>query len=344
MPDQVRVCEVDLSIVVPTYGRTSLCRRSLLSLGEALKKTPSFQCEVIVGVNGRDPETSKLLCDLAETPTQFQFKVLEFPEIQNPSSIRNRLVEKATGTWVYFSDDDAYVTPEFFESFFQIQKSLSKAVAIGGPNLTPPESNRFQRATGLTLSSKFATYFSSARYKKTGMQRSCNEHSLILCNLFVRRAALQDHAFLDDLVCCEENWLLQCLKNNGKLLIYDPSLSVWHDRRPNLKMLVRQVFRYGFGRAQIINKNPREITVAHVLPVFCVGYTLIIGIFACLSAPVGLMWISPFIAYPILCIAAALLAEKAIEDSWQTRAVSALLFPVIHVSYGLGLLWGIIKK
>ncbi len=103
---------MDLSIVVPTYGRTSLCRRSLLSLGEALKRVPSFQCEVIVGVNGLDPETSTLLKDLAATPGVLKFTVMEFLEAQNPSAIRNHLVEKTRGKWVYFSDDDAYVVPE----------------------------------------------------------------------------------------------------------------------------------------------------------------------------------------------------------------------------------------
>lgn len=79
-----------------------------------------------------------------------------------------------------------------FERFQKVHLAAPQATVVGGPNLTCPTLAEFQRASGAVLGSRFAASHCAARYKiKQGRSRVCGEESLISCNLFVARAAVE---------------------------------------------------------------------------------------------------------------------------------------------------------
>lgn len=326
-----------VSIVVATFNRPELCERSLRSVLLAMAHLPEEAFEIIAGVNGVDPETKSVLKKLQAENPDVSLRMFEFERQLTPGACRNHLIIQAKGEWIYFLDDDAYVDSDFFIKW----KSCGlkdQCAAIGGPNLNPPEANMFQRAASQALASPFATYFSSARYVPSGEARLCSESSLILCNLFVKREVLDQEPFLETLFCAEENWLLQNLKKKGFMLGYDPSLSVWHERRPDLRSFIKQVFKYGYGRGQIFRRRSWGLRPAHVLPTLCVVYTFALVVGVVFTGSLPSVWIlAPFLLYAALCLIFAINSDR------KHFVVTAILFPVIHVNYGLGFLWGIIR-
>lgn len=327
-----------ISVLIATFDRPRLLERSVHSALAALDRSENAEFEIVVGVNGPDAETWEVLERLRAEPGGHSIRPIGFLERHTPSACRNRLLRHVTGDWIYFLDDDAYVDEDFFEKW-EASPLRESCAAIGGPNLNPPDSLQFQDVTSWTLASRFATYFSSARYVGKGVPRFCSEESLILCNLFVKRSALNEYSFLEDLECAEENWMLQNVERNNQRLGYDPELSVWHERRPDLYSFARQVFKYGFGRGQIFKRRPSGLRFAHLIPVFCVGYTLILPVLMILEPLI--IWFTPYFAYVGLCMAFAF--RPVGQASIRTRMLSALLFPVVHTGYGLGLIWGAIR-
>jgi hypothetical protein len=240
-------------------------------------------------------------------------------------------LQSTRAEWIYFIDDDAYVDENFF--LIWSRSPLKREYdALGGPNLNPPRSNAFQEAASRALASPFATYFSSARYVAGRPAGPCSEESLILCNLFVRRQRLTDEPFLGELICAEENWMLQNLERTGARIGYDPDLAVWHERRPDLTAFLRQVFKYGFGRGQIFRRRPSGLRWAHVLPALCLLYTVALAVIRP-SGDVAWIWLTPYFIYAGICL-------------WFMRRCgfrAALLFPLIHSAYGGGLIWGAVR-
>lgn len=333
-----------LSIILATHGRARWLDRCVRSLFASAALEPGLELELIVGVNGRDPESESVLGELKAVHPVVHWQELE---PVSPAAARNKLLRSASGDWVQFIDDDAYVEPSFYGEFLRAVGSFADASVIGGPNLTPPGSTLFQAATGLALSSRFATFLSRPRYRPDGRARSCTEEELILCNLFVRSTALQSlgaEPFPESFVCNEENWLLQTLSARGYRLVYVPAFQVWHERRPTALTLIRQVFKYGCGRGQNILHRPRTIRPAHVIPSLCVLYALIapLAVAARPPAPDSLQaWAWPFVAYFVLCGAFALHRIFRTGAPLRLFAFTAVVFPMIHLFYGLGVLHGL---
>jgi hypothetical protein len=65
---------------------------------------------------------------------------------------------------------------------------------IGGPNLTPQNSTKFERISGVMLSTYLLTWKMSRRYMSTGKDRLTDDSELILCNLAVKKDYSQNLA------------------------------------------------------------------------------------------------------------------------------------------------------
>jgi succinoglycan biosynthesis protein ExoA len=328
---------VQLSVVIVTHGRHRQLTRCLQHLEAAAKECDVFEYELIIGINGRDPVTSSLLHGW--NSLQMKMRLHERQDRLLPSPARNELVSLAGGQWLYFVDDDAYVHPHLFAKFADDLMVHPRASVFGGPNLTPVSSSPFQEASGLALGSRFATFFSAPRYKPLGPVRKSSEANLILCNLFMSRAALGNKPFPPEFLCCEENWVLQNMDRQGHILIYDPELVVWHERRPNPLTLARQIFKYGLGRGQLIRSRPQSAKPSYFVPAAAAFCALFLVAF---NAGAITLW--TFVLYGFLCAIAA--ARNGMSKNCNPAAalMSLAVFPIVHVSYGLGLLWGIVRQ
>jgi succinoglycan biosynthesis protein ExoA len=335
---------INLTIIAVTHNRPELfklCIESLLTAANFSMNSSPINFEILVGLNGANNETERVLENFVNLEKNQKILTQKFDQRLTPSTARNLLVQKAIGDWVYFIDDDASISSNFFEAFVRIKELNPEVSAFGGPNLTPPHSSSFQNASGEVLASRFATYFSAARYKSTGSTRYCSEEALILCNLFVKKEVLELNPFPNTFQCCEENWMLQNLKSKGLKLAYCPELVVWHERRTNILLFIKQVFRYGFGRGQILRRRPSGVRPTHLIPSMSLLYALnflALAFFIKLS-----VWsMIPFFTYFLFALIAATIELPTTKKALIGLIYRYGLFPVIHASYGWGLLVGLL--
>lgn len=253
----------------------------------------------------------------------------------SPSRQRNRAVAMAKGELVYFLDDDSLVDSGFLQRAVA-QFKEPRVAAVGGPSLTPPDDTFFQRTAGLVLSSPFGGGGARNRYRRAGKARSSSERELILCNLVFRRQLFLACGGLDErLYPNEENELMDRLVAQGWLLIHDPELAVFRSQRPDYRSFVRQFLSYGTGRGE----QTRIAGLRHAIdfaPAFFIAYLLLLPL---VSLPVFFI---PLICYGVALVVAAFAA------AWYGRELFAIplllvLFPSLHLSYGAGLLKGLLR-
>lgn len=324
---------MELTALIVSRGRAQWLKRCVASLEAAARSCSEIKLAVLIGVNGPDPETKA------------SFGGAHQLEYDSPAGARNQLLGfvQPTTDWVLFIDDDAFVEPDYFKKFIALHAQHPQVSAIGGPNLTPPAASFFEKATGAALSSRFATFLSYARYRAVGKARPCNEEALILCNLFVKRSALERKPFPAHFKCAEENWLLQSLSARGERLLYAPELSVWHERRSTLGALAAQVYKYGYGRGQNIRSRPTSLKIAHVIPSLCIAYSLVAAV--CVLFGASVLWLSgPVAAYLFMAMVAGVRALRLVKLELSAIAAVMALFIVIHVCYGLGVTLGMIES
>lgn len=317
-----------VDIVIATQDRPQMLKRCLQSLAAA---AGPCSLRFIVSSSGNKDGYPEALAG---------FSVTHNHNVQplNAAAARNRALDYLQSEWVYFIDDDAHVEPEFFAVFKKIAVENPETAVIGGPNLTCAEATEFQRTSGAVLASRFGASRCALRYtRKHPRQKRTGELSLISCNLFVKREAMEGLRFPENLHSNEENWLMQDLKANGHTFLYDPNLYVWHERRGNVRSFAKQIYRYGFGRGQNMRLRPSTVRLDFVVP----SLALLAALFV-----LSFNWIPWGGIFFVTYFAALATAVWRLEEvsGLSSRLKSAALFPVIHICYGCGVLRGLVDR
>ncbi len=317
-----------ISVVILASRPTSL-GLCLKSLAEA-QAPAEFECLVVL--NGNDEEC-------AATVARYMGKIQGLTTLSGaPRSLggaRNAAVAQARGAWLCFLDDDVTVPQNYFSVLHEKSLRYPEASVIGGPNLTPPHSALFERCVGLLLGSRLCAGPMSRRYAGFSADTWTDDSGLILCNLAVRREALDDAPPFDpELVRNEENLLLERLARGGRRALHCPELFVHHERRATVGGFCRQCFLSGQGRANMSIKLPASLRLLHLAPLLP-----LIGLFG--------LYARPLVFFPLgalylasSAVNAVVLSSRRFEDR-QGLGWLFLLHPLAHLSYAAGLLTGL---
>jgi hypothetical protein len=145
--------------------------------------------------------------------------------------------------------------------------------------------------------------------------------------------------FPPELLCAEEVALLNELRSNGSVMLYDPALAIYHERRGTLRGFGAQMRKYGIGRGQVIRRTPASTRAAYLTPSALLLYLLI--------APL-LLLASPLAALPAGLYVGAVTAQATkiglVFRHARDGLLSAGLIMVLHACYGAGVLQGMIAR
>lgn len=317
-----------IDVVIITTRRKSL-------LEECLQSVLGWRnVRVIVVVNGYDRDTVELLERRARDTDNLSYTVIE--KKVPKSRARNTGLAMATAAIVYFLDDD---TRAAGDNAAVLRKKFAQnpaVAAVGGPNITPASSSRFQRVAGYALSSLLVAWKMRQRYIATDGDHFSDDRSLMLCNLALRRDILEKEgiAFDERLEYNEENLLLQRLRHHGHSLLYTPELVVSHERRCTLFSYARQVFKSGEGRAVMTLILPDSFSAAYAVPSLFVAYLL--G-FAVIRSP---LYALPLAVYAVISLLNALYIMVRHRECPCTLFLLLLMPLVSHLAYGIGFIRG----
>ncbi len=258
-----------------------------------------------------------------------------------PSKQRNEAAKVSTGEILYFLDDDSRPSAGNLKSMAEHFMDPAAAV-VGGPSLTPESDSFLQHCFEELLCSPFGGGGVRNRYRKTGRVRDTSERELILCNLAFRAGVYHSLGGLDErLYPNEENHLMARIRDKGYRLIHDPDIFVFRSQRETLPAFIRQMLNYGRGRMEQTILRPASFSLPHFVPLFFLLYCASL-IF--ITSPYYLL---PLAVYAFLVLFFALWGassgNRGGAESMKKFPVLALLFPVMHLCYGAGMLWGAVK-
>jgi hypothetical protein len=295
-----------------------------------LEHLPTFSFIIPVKPGGT-VKALEALHSLESDPTHFEILIAEGCK---PSLQRNRAAQEARGEILYFLDDDSRIPPNALGECAPLFDDENVA-ALGGPSLTPADDTPLQKLFGLALSSLFGAGGMRNRYRMHGTVRTTSDKELIMCNLAMRRDIFLDAGGLDErLYPNEENELLDRILASGKSLLHVPHLAIRRSQRSTLQQFARQMFSYGRGRAQ------QTLIAGGGSPIGFIPLFFLIYLFLMPVAAVVPQYAIPLYCYIFLDIIAAAIA---MVSSGSVRAILLIaLFPLMHISNGLGLLCGLI--
>lgn len=301
----------------------------------------------------RNAEIIKSIKNLEYPKKNFQVIIING---KNPSDNRNIGAKKSKGEILGFLDDDGLVEKNFLTNVDNFFKKYPEIDIVGGPQLTPKNDRGFARISGYALSSKFGAAGVNKRYRIGKLNLDANEKDLTSANLFARKHVMEKIKFDTKLWPGEDPKFIDDAKKAGFKVAYCPDFVIYHRRRPTLKGFIGQIYSYGKARPL---KEPTRDTIkkpVFLVPSIFIFYlifliaiiikkTLASGKLAGINtlSQVSIFPLTPLLLYFILSII------FGIYDSSKNKEYKAVIFlpiiyAIIHLSYGLGMIRGFIKK
>lgn len=258
-------------------------------------------------------------------------------EGNNPSFQRNKLASAASGDYLLFLDDDSLPVNTILQDYHSTLKLYPEADIIGGPSVLKIDNSSISKLSGLFFSSSFGVGPVKSRYNSTGKTRKAFEKDLILCNLLVSKVFfLKTLGFNENYYPGEENAFIKSL-HRETCILYNPETVVYRRPRESFFLFLKQMFSYGKGRAKHLELT-RFFEYLLLVPLFFAIYILTLPF---------LVKISGFFIMPLsihfITSAFVVFLTKNINFSFAQKISLPIFFFLGHLSYGVGLLIGVVN-
>lgn len=267
---------------------------------------------------------------------KIRFLITNSDHATSPAEKRDFALPYARGEVCVFIDDDAYPRRDWIRKAVRhFQHPL--IVAVGGPGVTPPLDNFWQKVGGAILESKYCSGQLLYRYHPTPNWLSVDDYPAY--NLFIRTDILKrvggfNSTFYygeDTRVCIE-------LIKHGKIL-YDPEVVAFHHRRVFPKHHLIQIWRTGVHRGFFVKAFPQTSKRwIYFLPLLATIGLLLLAILAIYNANVFLI---PLLLLFSLVWSIASYSILQRGKDFNTSFFGGFGVILTHIAYALGFIKGL---
>lgn len=299
---------------------------------------PKARYEVIMVDNNSTDNTLK---KIKAKQNIYENVRLELNNVDGIARSRNIGLRLAKFSYVAFTDADCVVPSNWLrvlvDGYYKYSKVYPKLVAVGGRNIFPEKSNRFQRAASVVLHSFWGSHTSTQGriYKRDRLVR----HIPTVNILYNKETLLAMDGFDEGFGnICEDVELNHRLYKADYKFIFLKDSFIWHDLASNLKEWIKKVFTYGKGRMWVINKHPNHFNLKFLIPPV-LAFILVLSLF--LGAKYRIFLI-PLIYFPFILLISVLKCIKKRDISLSPLVF--LVYVITHLSYSFGEYYGVFKK
>ncbi|WP_416175430.1 glycosyltransferase family 2 protein [Clostridium sp.] len=203
---------------------------------------------------------------------------------------------------------------------------------VGGPIETINENDK-GLAISMAMSSPFGVGNALFRYSK--------EETYVDTVAFgcYKREVLDDIGYFDEeLVRNQDDELNFRVIEKGYKILLSPKIKSYYYSRASLRKLWKQYYQYGFWKVRVMQKHGGLASLRHIVPAAFV-LTNIIGILGSIfNRWILYLWMLEVILY---LIGDVLFSFKLILKNKKIWKYIFLIFPILHLSYGIGFINGL---
>lgn len=282
-------------------------------------------------------------CEVGESLRNLDFNKKDYEVIieigKNPSLNRNNGAKKSKGKILCFLDDDAKIKKNILKNAEDFFKKYNVDI-LGGPQLTPEDDKYFAKTSGYAMADFFGTSSMSNRYKKGTPNLDASENDLTSAICFVKKDVFKKlKGFNLNLFPGEDPEFFYRAKKAGYKIAYSPNVFIYHRRRPTLKGLLKQFSNYGSTRVKELKILNQRMKLIYLMP----SLFLIYIIFVIPLTYLSIIFLIPLLIYILIVLITSIKQVVSYKDP-EAIFLLPFIYPLIHLSYGYGLIKGLIKN
>ena len=315
-----------VSVIVPCRNEERYIARCLDSI--MATDYPADRLEVLV-VDGESEDRTRAI--LGEYTARYPIiRVLDNPGRIQPIAL-NIGIRAAAGEILMRMDAHA-LYPKNYISDLVAALQTSGADNVGGVLVTAPaRETPIGRAIAIALSQPFGVgnaYFRigvrQQRWVDTVAFFCCRRETFERVGLFDERQRDEDSEFNARLI-----------RHGGRVLLV-PNVVARYYARETVRQVARMYHQYGYSKPLVVRKLGRVMTLRQLVPP---TFLLALAATAILSPwvyPLGIAFVATAATYVLAVLGFSIGAGR--KAGPPTVAALALIFPVVHFSYGVGFL------
>jgi len=312
-----------ITVVCPVYNESAFIKKLLDFYISAL---PLEKELLIVDGNSTD--------DTREIIQQYIQKHADIHLLHNPKRIvpyaLNQAIEAAKGDIIIRLDAHTDYESDYFEKILSVFKSTNVDI-VGGP-MRIAKGNTVQNAIGYATSTSFGIGNSSFHFEDFEGYADSVYLGAWKKSIF-KTTGLFDVAFKRN----QDDEFHYRAKSLGFKIYQHPDIKLYYHPRKNFNLLFKQYYQYGLYKPLVLKKIKSAISLRHLIPLGFVLYLLSLPVYFIIPFYYGLIPLGLYILGDLLF---SFRSKKPLKEILAIM----LVYPILHISYGLGFLLGLPKK
>lgn len=247
----------------------------------------------------------------------------------------NVMLENYTGDAIVRIDAHASIPADFVRKNVSLLQQGEMVCGGSRPNIID-ENTPWKQTLLMAEQSMFGS--GVAAYRASNQRRYVKS---IFHGMYCREVYDTVGTYDERLTRTEDNDMSCRIRLAGYRLCYDPDIVSYQHTRSDLRGMVRQKYLNGYWIGRTMGINPRCFSLFHFVPFAFVLAILLTGVLALCGHPLlaELMWA----CYGVVAVGMSVLAAVQNENrSWHCLLLP-FLFLLLHISYGVGTLVGLIE-
>lgn len=321
-----------VTLVLPVRNETAYIERGLRAI--LAQDYPTDCMEILIADGMSTDNTRAIIQSFAARHPQLQIHLLDNPGKIVPTGM-NLALRQANGEIIIRVDGHCIIARDYVRRCVE-HIQWDRVNGVGGPMDSVGET-QMARAIATGMSSPFGVGNSAFRTTSGKSMLADTVPFPAYTRKIIERVGLYDEELVrnqDD----EYNYRIR--EFGGKILLAEDVRSTYFSRA-SLKGLWKQYYQYGYWKVRVLQKHPRQMSLRQFVPPAFV-FALLVSLIATFAASWGI-WLLTLVAgaYLVANLSASVITSA--KKGWKHLALLPLIFAILHLSYGLGFLVGLVK-
>ena len=324
---------MDISVVITCFNEEKNIRSCLNSI--VVQRYDNGKYEIIVSDGGSTDRTHQIVQKFTKIHSNIRL-VIETKK--GTAAGRNAGVKTSQYDYIAFIDADCEAPEDWLSilvnAYQRAHHKDDKVIAVGGTNIPPDNADSFLLAIGVALDSYIGSFNSTqGRVFKEPHYVS----SLANLNVLYRKGPIIDAGYYDESLFseAEDADINFRLYSSGYRFLFIPGSFVWHKMRPTPGTWLKNMFRYGKGRARLLKRYPRMWNPSFFLPPL-----FALAMASMLFGPLINIFYLPAIYFPLLCLFSVIQSYRKRLPRLALYVMTAYL--IQHFGYAAGEVYGLL--
>lgn len=320
-----------VSVIMPVRNEAAFIGRSLYAL---LKQTYARERMEIIIADGMSTDDTREVIERIKDNSEIPIVLVDNPKQIAPTGL-NCALREAKGDIIVRVDGHCEIEPEYVANCVA-HLQTGRADGVGGPIQTIGETLR-AKAIAAAMSSTFGVGGSAFR---TIDDREMYADTVAFPG-YTREIIEKAGAFNEELVRNQDDEYNYRIRKLGGKILLSPDIRSRYYSRSTFKSLWRQYYQYGFWKVRVLQLHPRQMSLRQFVPFVFVLSLIVLTLLSTVST-IGRWGLALLIgSYLLANLAASLLTS--IKTNLNLFPLLSLSFAILHISYGLGFLVGLIS-